>query len=68
MDHYHQVVVMNNLLDKNLKDDFLSEIKEEYEQIRKEFYEGRLEKKLLSIEKARSQKFKIDWKIFINEC
>lgn len=57
------VVVVNNLLDKN-KNDFTHEIKEEYEEIRKEFYSTRSEKKYYSLEKARANKFKINWKEF----
>ena len=58
------VVVTNNLLDKNLRDDFVQEIKEEYEEVRKEFYLNRQEKKMYSLDKARQLKFKIDWKSY----
>lgn len=55
------VVVMNSLIDKNLKDDFIQDIKEEYEDVRKEFYASRKEKKLYPLEKARKEMFKINW-------
>ena len=60
-DASRSVVTMSNLLDKSSKDDFIQEIKEEYELIRKEFYESRQEKKLYSLEKARNLKLKLDW-------
>lgn len=62
LDASKSVVVVNNILDVNLRDDFLQEISEEYENIRKDFYENKTEKNFVSLEKARKLKFKIDWK------
>lgn len=56
------VVNVNNLLDKNISNDFIQEIKEDYEETRKEFYASRKEKKTYTLEKARKNKFKINWK------
>jgi 5-methyltetrahydrofolate--homocysteine methyltransferase len=56
------VVVVNTLLDPAQRDDHLTEIKEDYEIIRKEFYDSKTEKKFIPLEKARKQKFQIDWK------
>jgi 5-methyltetrahydrofolate--homocysteine methyltransferase len=61
LDASKAVVVVNNLLDENIRDDFLQDIAEEYEVIRKEFYESKSDKKFHTIEKARKQKFHIDW-------
>lgn len=62
LDASKSVVVVNNLLDPNIKDDFIQEIEEDYDTIRKEFYEGKSDKKFVSLEKARKMKFNIDWK------
>lgn len=62
LDASKSVVVVNNLLDANIRDDFIQEISDEYEDIRKEFYENRIEKKFVNLEKARKMKFQIDWK------
>jgi 5-methyltetrahydrofolate--homocysteine methyltransferase len=64
LDASKSVVVVSNLLDQNMRDDFIQEIADEYEDLRKEFYENRTEKKFVTIEKARKQKFQIDWKTF----
>lgn len=64
MDASKTVVVVSNLLDKNMRDDYIQEISDEYEDLRKEFYENRTEKKFVTLEKARKQKFQIDWKTF----
>lgn len=62
LDASKSVVVVNNLLDVNIRDDFMQDIKEEYETIRKEFYETKSDKKFVTLEKARKLKFQIDWK------
>jgi 5-methyltetrahydrofolate--homocysteine methyltransferase len=62
LDASKSVVVVNNLLDQNIRDDFLQEILEEYDTIRNEFYEGKSDKNFITLEKARKLKFQIDWK------
>jgi len=62
LDASKSVVVVSNLLDPNIRDDFIQEISDEYEDLKKEFYENKTEKKFVSLEKARKQKFQIDWK------
>ena len=44
---------------ENLRDDFLQEISEDYDTIRKEFYEGKSDKNFVTLEKARKLKFQI---------
>jgi 5-methyltetrahydrofolate--homocysteine methyltransferase len=53
------VNVVSNLVSKNKK--FVSKVREEYEQIRK-FQTGRKPKEYLTIDKARANKLKIDWR------
>lgn len=43
-------------------DDFLEDLKEDYEMIREDHYENLREKKYVSLSEARSRSFKIDWK------
>lgn len=62
LDASKSVVVVSNLLDENIRDDFIQETKDEYEDLRTEFYENKTEKKFVSLEKARKMKFNIDWK------
>jgi 5-methyltetrahydrofolate--homocysteine methyltransferase len=64
LDASKSVVVVNTLLDHEQRDDHVAEIKEEYEVIRKEFYDSKTEKKFIPLEKARKLKFQIDWKSY----
>ncbi|XP_053315245.1 methionine synthase [Spea bombifrons] len=61
LDASKSVVVCSQLLDENSREDFLEEIIEEYEDIRQEHYETLKERKSLTLQKARSQGFHIDW-------
>jgi 5-methyltetrahydrofolate--homocysteine methyltransferase len=56
------VVCVNNVLDKNIRDDFLQDIQIDYENLRNEFYENKTEKEFVSLEKARKLKLHLDWK------
>lgn len=62
LDASKSVVVVNNLLDSNLRDDFLQEISEDYETMRVEFYESKSDKSFVTLDKARKLKYQIDWK------
>uniref|UniRef100_A0A8D0E9X5 Methionine synthase n=1 Tax=Salvator merianae TaxID=96440 RepID=A0A8D0E9X5_SALMN len=61
LDASKSVVVCSQLLDDNLKDDFVEEIQEEYEDIRQDHYDSLKERKYLSLEQARSKGFYFDW-------
>lgn len=52
----------SSLLDSNNYDDFIDDLKEDYEAIREEHYDGLQEKKYVSLEEAQKRKFVIDWK------
>merc|ERR1719387_997718 len=43
------------------KQDYLDDIQDEYDEIRTEYYDGLVDKKWLSLEKAQSKSFKIDF-------
>lgn len=57
-------VQCTTLRDENLKEEFVKETKEEYEDIRKEYLETIKENRFTSLETARSKKFFIDWDKF----
>ncbi|MDE3213206.1 MAG: B12-binding domain-containing protein, partial [Bacteroidota bacterium] len=60
-DASRSVTVAGNLLNPDAREGFLREIRQEYEKLRVDFGNKRSAKALLSIEKARANKFKIDW-------
>lgn len=62
LDASKSVVVCSSLLDRKLYDDFIDDLKEDYEMIREDHYENLREKKYVSLNEARSRCFKIDWK------
>lgn len=61
LDASKSVVVCSQLLDENLKDDYVEEILEEYEDIRQDHYESLKERKYLPLSQARKNGFHIDW-------
>ncbi|CAD5120349.1 DgyrCDS8923 [Dimorphilus gyrociliatus] len=65
LDASKSVVVCSSLLDDFQKEDFIEDIKDEYEEIREDHYDSLKDRKYLSIENARKKKFIIDWE---NEC
>jgi 5-methyltetrahydrofolate--homocysteine methyltransferase len=64
LDASRSVPVVSNLLNENgdEKDKFTSSIKNEYIKLRNDYLQKRSEKKFISIEQARENKLKIDWK------
>ncbi|KAM4693612.1 methionine synthase [Discoglossus pictus] len=61
LDASKSVVVCSQLLDDNVREDFLEEIIEEYEDIRQDHYESLKERRYLSLDQARNKGFHIDW-------
>ena len=55
-DAARSVPVATNLLDKNKKQEFVSEIKELYDEIREDYYENLTELKYLTLEDARKNR------------
>ncbi len=60
LDASRSVTVVERLLGQR-RDEFVAEIKSEYERIREHHAKHRAEKEVLPLEKARENKFKIDW-------
>ena len=62
LDASRAVVVVNSLLDPNNKNEYVQDIKNEYEEVRREYYESQQEKTFVSLAKARNKKLKVaDW-------
>ncbi len=63
LDASRSVPVATKLLSKQKgeKENFLAEIRQEYEKIRNDFLNRKQEKNYLSLQEARKNKFKIDW-------
>ena len=55
------VTVVGNLLQKEVKEEYSKNLKEEYDKLRDGFLNRSREKSFLSIEEARKNKYKIDW-------
>jgi len=53
--------VVSSLLNANDRGDFIKDIQEEYEEIREEYYKTLIDKKWITLNKARQMAFKIDW-------
>ncbi len=64
LDASRSVTVAGSLLNKETKPVFLSEIKAEYDKLKKDFGNKRSAKSLLPFDKAQQNKLKIDWKDF----
>ena len=61
LDASRAVVVVQNLLDKKNGPEYIQDIKNEYEEIRREYYNGQADRQFVSLAKARQKKMKIDW-------
>lgn len=61
LDASRAVVVVNSLLDPNNKAEYVQDIKNEYDEVRREYFESQQEKSFVSLAKARSKKTKVDW-------
>jgi len=63
LDASRSVPVVSNLVnpDKSIKENFISETKQEYTKLRESHLKRKEEKKYLTIEKARENKLKTDW-------
>ena len=63
LDASRSVPVVQALLSKDVakKSNFLSDVKEEYDALREEYYDTLIDKRWLSLEEARGRKLVIDW-------
>lgn len=61
LDASKSVVVCSSLLDSNLREDFVEDVSEQYEDLRANHYDSLIERRFLSLEKARQLSFTWDW-------
>ena len=64
LDASRSVVVCSTLLDEDNKDEYALEFKEEYEEMREEYFDGLQERRYVSLETARNNKLILDWASF----
>jgi 5-methyltetrahydrofolate--homocysteine methyltransferase len=62
LDASRAVPVCQNLMNAVDKMDFIDDVKDQYAELREEFYAGLEDRKFLDLEKARSKMLAIDWK------
>ncbi|KAJ2729414.1 hypothetical protein H4S00_000485 [Coemansia sp. D1744] len=63
LDASRTVVVVSNLLDKELRDDFIAEVNEEYEEVRDDHYDSLKDRKYLSLPESRKKGLHIQWSL-----
>lgn len=61
LDASRSVVVVQQLLDKTQNTEYIQDVWDQYTEIRQEYYASLASQKLISLQKARSQKLKLDW-------
>ena len=61
LDASRSVVVVQKLLDPDNKKEYIEDIKAEYDELRKEYYDSQKDKSFVSLAKAKSKAMKTDW-------
>ena len=61
LDASRSVVVVQKLMDPENSDEYKAEIKEEYAELRKEYYDSQKDKSFVSLAKARAKAPRTDW-------
>lgn len=61
LDASRAVVVVQKLLDPNNQDEYKQDIKDEYAELRKEYYDSQKDKSFVSLSKARSKGLRTNW-------
>ena len=61
LDASRSVVVVQKLLDPTNGPEYIADIKAEYEDLRKEYYDSQKDKSFISLAKARSKALRSDW-------
>jgi len=59
------VTVVGNLLNKNIKNEYVAKLKKDYDEFREKFLKRGKTKAYVTIEEARKRKFQIDWETTI---
>lgn len=61
LDASRSVVVVQKLLDPDNKAEYMQDIRDEYAELRKEYYDSQKDKSFVSLSKARSKALKTNW-------
>jgi len=61
LDASRSVQVVQQLLSEQKRSEYLSEIREEYDQLREDYYDTLLDKRWLTLEEARKRRVQINW-------
>ncbi|CAJ0585703.1 unnamed protein product, partial [Mesorhabditis spiculigera] len=64
LDASKSVVACSALVDQKVREAFLADIVEEYQEVREEHYEGLKERRFTTLPEARAKQLQIDWKHF----
>lgn len=69
LDASRSVPVVQSLVDKNLvqRQEFIDDIREQYAELRDEFYAGLEDRKYLSLAAAQAKNLKVDWSLPVNK-
>ena len=63
LDASKSVVVVQALLDQQLRPEYMRDVNEEYDELRKDYYASLTDRKYLSLEKAQEKHMVIDWAV-----
>uniref|UniRef100_A0AC34QE42 Methionine synthase n=1 Tax=Panagrolaimus sp. JU765 TaxID=591449 RepID=A0AC34QE42_9BILA len=64
LDASKSVVACSSLLDLKTKQEYLDDIKEDYEDVRSDYYDSLKERRFISLPEARKRKLQVDWTHF----
>lgn len=63
LDASRSVPVVQSLLDPNATQDFQDDVKEQYEELREEFYAGMEDRTYLTLKDSQAKKIQVDWSL-----
>ena len=61
LDASRSVVVVNQLLDQSNRNEYMSDVKVEYAELRAEYLDSLKDKSFVSLAKARAKRMQTDW-------
>jgi len=62
LDASRAVGVVASLLDDRVREEYVSDVREQYDEMREEYYASLSDRKFLTLDKARSKSLSVDWK------
>lgn len=61
LDASRAVVVVQKLLNQSTYNEFCQDVRAEYDELRKEYYDSQKDKSFVSLAKARAKKMRVNW-------